>query len=423
MTRTATRSSTPTASGTRTRTRTPTRTATLTRTPSITRTPSRTRTATRTGTRTRTRTATRTYTLTRTPSFTQTATRTRTHTGTATATRTGTPTPTVTNTRTPSFTRTHTPTRTPTRTATATRTPTDTPTRTFTLTPTSTRTPTPTPSATFTPTLTPTFTPSFTPTATHTVTPTPGLGTRRFSLDPTTSGLRLIPGLSFDGFSGFLDLTVGVPDPQTGLAAVAISAASDVISVPLGLLTLCIRPEVPVANAGVLACAGGFDLGVASTQDHNIGKVGVDGFTAQECENAGGTVEGAESPHPDVCNGPVDVGTSGVASSGPGSLLLAPDSSFGTVGLPASASVDFGPCEQHGPGDPTAFGFVSGLSRATIEDAGNQPGSVLEHEEVGENFSCMNWMEENGPGRLVLAVPAVDGGANGDLITVFVLDD
>ncbi len=301
----------------------------------------------------------------------------------------------MTQTRTQTSTRSHTPTR----TSTHTRTPTQ------------------------TNTATPTFTRTFTPTRTPTVTPTPGLGTRRFSIDPATSSLRLIPGLTFDGLEGFLDLTVGVPDPQTGLAKVAITAASEVISVEVGIFTLCIRPEVPVADAGILACGGGFDLGVTSSQDHNIGVVGVDGFTAGDCAAASGTVEGAQSPHPGVCNGPVVVGPSGVANSGAGALLLAPDGDFGTVGIPATASVDFGPCDQHGPGEPTVFGFVSALSRAVITDAGNQPGAVLEHDEVGENFSCVDWRVENGPGRLVLSVPAVDGGADDDLITVFVLDD
>lgn len=222
---------------------------------------------------------------------------------------------------------------------------------------------------------------------------------------------------------GFLDLTVGVPHPQTGLAPVAVTAASEVISLPLGLFTLCIRPEVPVANAGVLACAGGYDLGVTSSQNHNIGVVGVGGFTAGMCTAAGGTVEGPQGRHPNVCNGPVVVGPSGVGNSGAGALLLAPDGEFGTVGLPATASVAIGPCNLHGPGDPTVFGFVSGLSRAVIQSAGNQPGAMLQHDEAGQNFSCSEWRTENGPGRLVLSVPAVDGGADSDLITVFVLDD
>lgn len=222
---------------------------------------------------------------------------------------------------------------------------------------------------------------------------------------------------------GFLDLTVGEPDPITGLALVAVTDASEFISIEVGLLTLCIKPEVPVTNAGVLACNGGVDLGVTSIQDHNIGEVGVDNFTSMDCTTASGRVEDASSPHENVCNGPVSVGPSNILDAGPGALLLAPDSDFATVGLPATASVDFGPCDGHGPGDPTVFGFVSARSRATILNAGNQQGAVLEHDEFGENFSCDQWMVEDGPGRIVLSVPAVDGGASSDLITVFVLDD
>jgi hypothetical protein len=86
-------------------------------------------------------------------------------------------------------------------------------------------------------------------------------------------------------------------------------------------------------------------------------------------------------------------------------------------------TIDTGACETHGPGEPTQFGFVSGLSRAEILDANNVSGAILEHDEHGENFSCAAWMQENGAGRLVLSVPAVHGSTDGDLITVFVLDD
>ncbi len=85
-------------------------------------------------------------------------------------------------------------------------------------------------------------------------------------------------------------------------------------------------------------------------------------------------------------------------------------------------TIDFGPCSQHG-GEPTVFGFVSGISRAEILDASNVPGAVFQHDERGENFSCPLWTQENGPGRLVLSVPTLDGSASGDVITVFVLDD
>ena len=67
--------------------------------------------------------------------------------------------------------------------------------------------------------------------------------------------------------------------------------------------------------------------------------------------------------------------------------------------------------------------FVSGQSGAAILDAGNVEGEVFSHDDDGQNFSCAQWMQENGPGRLVLSVPAVHGAGPDDLITVFVLDD
>src|SRR5262249_4967814 len=141
-----------------------------------------------------------------------------------------------------------------------------------------------------------------------TVTPTPGLGVRHFSLDPQTSELELLPGIgTYTGFSGFLDLAAGVPDPVTGLVSVDLVGASDFLSVSVSGNVLCIKPMVPVMNAGVLACNGGFDLGIVSAQDHNIGEVGVNGFTAGDCASAGGSVESATDPHPGVCNGPVTV--------------------------------------------------------------------------------------------------------------------
>lgn len=247
---------------------------------------------------------------------------------------------------------------------------------------------------------------------------------RRFSLDPQTSALQLLPDVgTFPGFTGSLDLAAGVPDPLTGLTVVDVVGASDFLSVQVGPYTLCIKPIVPVVNAGVLACSGGVDLGVSSIQDHNIGTVGMNGFSAGDCAAAGGTVEAPTDPHPGVCNGPVDITASPESDSGVGALLIAPDARFGTQGLPAEVTIDFGPCSEHGAGEPAVFGFVSGISRADILDANNVPGALFRHDEHGENFSCPLWMQENGPGRLVLSVPAVHGSTAGDLITVFVLDD
>jgi hypothetical protein len=250
------------------------------------------------------------------------------------------------------------------------------------------------------------------------------LGTRRFSLNPQTSEVKLLPDVgTATGFSGYLDLAAGVPDPATGIAQVDIVGASEFLSVAVGNVNLCIKPIVPVVRAGVLSCAGGIDLGVSSSQDHNIGTVGVGGFTAQNCTAAGGSVEAPSDPHPGVCNGPVDVGASPEADSGIGALLIAPDDRFNTEGLPAEVTIAAGACDTHGAGEPTLFGFVSGVSRAEIFDANNVSGALLQHDEDGENFSCQAWTQENGPGRIVLSVPAVHGSNTGDLITVFVLDD
>ena len=366
-------------------------------TPSATPTDAATSTATPTGPRA----ASSTATISATPVPDNTATAT----GTA-ASPTVTPSVNASSTATPSVS------------------PTQTATRTATLSATSAATGTATRSLTATNTPTPSRTSPPSSTATSTASPTPGLGTRRFSLDPQTSQLKLLPGLgTFQGFTGFLDLAAGPPDPVTGLARVDVVSASEFLSVQVGNQLVCIKPIVPVIRAGVLACSGGHDLGVTSAQDHNIGVVGVGGFTAQECTDAGGGVEAPADPHPGVCNGPVDILPSPEADSGIGALLIAPDARFETEGLPAEVTIDTGPCDTHGVGDPTLFGFVSGVSRASIADANNVSGAAFQHDEDGENFSCAQWMQENGPGRLVLSVPAVHGSTSGDLITVFILDD
>ncbi len=246
---------------------------------------------------------------------------------------------------------------------------------------------------------------------------------RRFSLDPASSQIRTVPGITVSGFQGYLDLAVGLPDPITGLALVDLTGASEFLSIDLGSVTLCIKPLVPVPAAGILACNGGFDLSVGAIQDHDIGHVGVGGFTEGDCTAAGGVVEQAGDPHPGVCNGPVTVEPSGEPDSGAGAMLIAPDGRFGTQGVPAEVTVEAGPCEEHGAGEATLFGFVTGLSRAQILDANDESGNILQHDERGENFSCANWRQEDGPGRLVLSVGSIHGGGTTDLVTVFVLDD
>jgi hypothetical protein len=213
-----------------------------------------------------------------------------------------------------------------------------------------------------------------------------------------------------------------VPDPQTGIAVVDVTGASEFLSVDLGGgVVFCVRPLVPASAAGVVSCNGGIDLGITSTIDHDIGVVGVDGFTAEDCAAAGGTVEGAEAPHPGVCNGRTDVGPSPENDSGPGALLLAEDARFGTHGLPVEISFQSGACSPLQA--PSTFGVVTGISRAVIHDANDEPDAVIQIDAEGENFSCADWQTENGPGRLVLAVPALHVIGGADLVTVLTFDD
>ena len=257
---------------------------------------------------------------------------------------------------------------------------------------------------------------------------------RRFSLNPATSRISTFsapdePGPETSGFQGYLDLALGPPD-GSGLRSIDIVGASPFLFLefPAGP-TFCIHPIIPVANAGVIDCDGGTDLGVRTNQDHNIGVVGVGGFTAQQCtdQQHQGRVEGG--PHPNVCNGPLRVEASGEGDSGLGAALIAPSKQFGTLGLPAQVSVEPGPCESHVAPELQVFGFVSARYRVDILEADNQTGVTLTHIEDGENFDCATFAQEDGPGRLVLSVGALDvpvldaPPVFSDLVTVFDLDD
>ncbi|MFN8642784.1 MAG: hypothetical protein U0802_14460, partial [Candidatus Binatia bacterium] len=68
-------------------------------------------------------------------------------------------------------------------------------------------------------------------------------------------------------------------------------------------------------------------------------------------------------------------------------------------------------------------GLVSGVSRADIHDADDEPDAVLPYDAQGENLSCATWPTENGAGRLVLAIPTLHGLGPVDLITVLTFDD
>lgn len=239
----------------------------------------------------------------------------------------------------------------------------------------------------------------------------------------------MLPGIEavHPGLQGYLDLSAGAPDPVTGLAFVDVTGSSEYIAIDLNPgapFTFCMRPiNLPVVRAGVVNCTGGEDFGVRLTQDHRIGQVGVDGFQQSDCAEAGGSVEPAGSPHPGVCNGPIESAPSGEPDSGAGALKIGFDAVLGLQGLPVELSIEEAPPCGDEPGISVAvLGFVSALARAEIENADDGPNS-LAHELRGESFSCQAWAQENGPGRLVVALPALHGFLGADLILGLVLDD
>jgi hypothetical protein len=302
-------------------------------------------------------------------------------------------------------------------------------------------------------------------TSTATVTPaatnTPGgaLGVRHFSLDPPASTLvaTLAQGLDFPttGFTGFLELSGGVPDPGSGIAFVDLVDASEFLAIglPLGGGAVCIevdRSQLPVRNAGLVDCDGGAALGLALTQDRNVGVVGAcaggsaeglacDGngdcpesscFAIADCAAAGGTLEGDEDPYPGVCQGPLG-GSTLPGDSGAGAVLLSPDPNTGiTKGIPvAIIQEQILPCgdEPNAPAFSTAIALTTGTARCTIVDYNNQAGATLSAQQTGVNFECGTWATEDGPGTLVLAAPTLNTLAVNqqptDIITTFVFVD
>jgi hypothetical protein len=282
------------------------------------------------------------------------------------------------------------------------------------------------------------------PTVTPTQSPLPTfdapLGTRRFSLDPATSGYSVV-GLPIPvggkGFEGFIEFEAGQPDAETGLASVAITDASEYlsISVPVPLsapIVLCLRPQrdlLPIDPAGFIACYGGVDVGFSVIQDHNIGVVGVDGFTEQDCVDAGGLVEPEGGPHPGVCNGPLESDVPPEGDSGAGAMVVGPDPETLEGGFPVILTQETAlPCGDEGGEQELELALTSGASVSIVLHRGsNLNAPPFEVGAEGENFSCVDWAQENGPGKLVLAAPIIDLSAPPlgffDLGNVFEFDD
>jgi hypothetical protein len=311
------------------------------------------------------------------------------------------------------------------------------------------------------------------------------LGIRHFVLDKSKSTfqVRIPPGLTipvgnFEGQTNgvtepaFLDLEAGQPDAQ-GITKVNIVRASEYIFADAreaAGFVFCIKMQVPAPEAGILACNGGVDISISLNTDHNIGKVGVDGFTAAQCEALGGRVEvpystcgaglvgqlcqadadcdtsagsndgactnhfpgtcvagktgacqtnadcDSESeagfcgtPHGGVCNGPlVPVIESG--DTGPGALVIAPNPEppYQINGIPVELKFESDlPCGDEGPGMPSPFALTTGTMKSVVTDSNNDAGHQLNFQTTGENFSCQDW-QGDGHGRFVLSAPALD---------------
>ena len=271
--------------------------------------------------------------------------------------------------------------------------------------------------------------------ATPTRTPGGALGVRRFSFDPEQSEFVAVIGPNFPfattGFEGFLEMTAG--SINGGLAFIDLTDASDylAINIPVGGTAVCLkilRDQLPLKNAGIISCNGGIPMGIAVTQDHNLGVVGAcsggrsagaactgdtdcpEGvcYSAALCAAAGGTVEGPTRPHPNTCNGAF-VGVPDTEVSGPGTVVLAPVPNLLT-GIPVELTVETStPCGDEGiTGMPVQIGFTSGHSVSKILNFNNEAGAMLEGEIDGEPFSCDAWDQEDGPGTLVLSATNLD---------------
>jgi hypothetical protein len=217
-----------------------------------------------------------------------------------------------------------------------------------------------------------------------------------------------------------------VPHPDSGRALIDVTGSSTYLQLVSDTGLICIKPLLPVVAAGIVDCDGGTNLGIVVRQDHRVGTVGDDGFTAESCAAAGGFVEPAGFPHPQVCNGPLMVEPSANADTGPGAVAIAPVPVFLTNGgLPAELTFEVGPqCTGQGDGFSAVFALISSDAHAEILHA-NNGDTPLAYDNPGENFSCAEWTQEDGPGKLILSFPTLHGvqPSGADLINVLLFDD
>jgi len=181
------------------------------------------------------------------------------------------------------------------------------------------------------------------------------------------------------GFTGQQTLTTGsIRNSDRDKIVPVVLKAEDVhydpVSVP-GLVCACVRSLASPAlngNAGEghIGCGdnGLADTGYLYSVDHNIGVVGQNGFTANDCADAGGTVEDGSTAHPHsgVCNGAPVLTFSG--HGGQGSSLIESNTAISLI-------VDVGACVTDGSGDPALYGPDG--SACTADDPRQAEPSVL----------------------------------------------
>jgi hypothetical protein len=252
----------------------------------------------------------------------------------------------------------------------------------------------------------PTIAPAATPTPT--VSPVGGvLGKRHFVLGPKStfqivlgSGLALTLGV-FQGQSqgqtepGFMDLQAGAPDPATGIASVDVTDSSEFFFVQnagFGIV-LCLKLHTPAPSAGIVDCNGTLDFSTVLTQNHNIGQVGVDGFTAAQCASMGGSVESpnqicAAGMLGEVCRTNTDCDSSSGSGDGVCGLLQ----SFCTSGKGGGSQATQVPCQSDADCD-TMIGALDGVCGRSTPYPGVCNGP----------FSISQIGSPTGPGAVILA--------------------
>jgi hypothetical protein len=271
----------------------------------------------------------------------------------------------------------------------------------------------------------------------------PAPGSRHFSL--SDQSFFSINGLTLGTFSGSVDLEAGPADPATGLSAVNVTGSSEYITanIPFGGLVLCLRPITPAVNAGVivcgarnpggramrinvagpsgsdrdgllLSCRGDVNYTTSLTVNSNLGVVGMNGFTTEQCTALHGTVDDSG-----VCNGTFEAGQLDDFSSARGEMIMAPFS--GLNGFPVEITQESAlPCGDEGAGGMSAaIALTTMRSAGRVLNADDIEGEVREFDLTGQPFDCENFSEENGPGILVFAAPQLGLPILGDGVTQF----